>query len=224
MIVLKDIVKIYHMGKVEVPALRGISLEIKGGEFLAIMGPSGSGKSTLLNIMGCLDRPTSGTYTFEEVSVEKLSDDQLAHIRNSKIGFVFQNFNLLSRISARRNAELPLIYSGISLRERETKAQKALIAVGLEHRVSHRPGELSGGEQQRVAIARALINQPSIILADEPTGNLDSQAAGEIMDIFRKLNQSGITILLVTHETDIAAYARRIIRLRDGKVVSDEYR
>jgi len=224
MIVLKDIVKTYSMGKVEVPALRGIDLEIKGGEFATIMGPSGSGKSTLLNIIGCLDRPTSGSYTFEGVSVEKFSDDQLARIRNLKIGFVFQNFNLLSRISAQRNAELPLIYSGVSSRERDNQSRKALVAVGLEHRVSHRPGELSGGEQQRVAIARALINQPSIILADEPTGNLDSQAAGEIMDIFRKLNQSGITILLVTHEADIAAYARRIIRLRDGKVVSDAYR
>ena len=222
MIVMEDIHKIYLMGEVEVPALRGVSLEVKAGEFVAIMGPSGSGKSTLMNIIGCLDVPTSGRYWLEGVEVSGLSDNRLAEIRNRKIGFVFQTFNLIPRENVIHNVELPMIYSDVPEKERIERAREVLEAVGLAHRAKHRPAELSGGERQRVAIARALVNNPSIILADEPTGNLDSRTGTEIMGIFRRLNENGITIVLVTHEREIASYARRIIHLRDGMIEEEE--
>jgi len=220
MIELENIVKVYRMGKVEVPALRGISLSIKEGEMLAIIGASGSGKSTLMHIIGCLDKPTLGSYTFEGADVSQLNDDKLAEMRNKKFGFVFQEYNLLSRASALANVELPLIYSGS--RNNHQRAMEALERVGLGARANHKPTELSGGEQQRVAIARALVNNPAIILADEPTGNLDSAVTAEIISVFRDLNQEGITVIIVTHEMDIAQQTQRIIRLYDGKVVSDE--
>ena len=220
MIELENITKVYRMGKVDVPALRGVTLYIKQGEMLALIGASGSGKSTLMNIIGCLDKPTVGRYIFEGADVSRLNDNKLAEVRNKKLGFVFQDYNLLSRASALSNVELPLIYSGG--RNKHKRAMEALARVGLGERANHRPTELSGGEQQRVAIARALVNNPAVILADEPTGNLDSAVTAEIISIFRQLNEDGITVIMVTHEMDIAEQTQRIIRLHDGKVVSDE--
>jgi putative ABC transport system ATP-binding protein len=222
MIELRDITKTYKKnGEMEVRVLQGVSLDIKKGEFIAIMAPSGMGKTTLMNILGCLDRPTSGTYRLEGVEVEKLNDDQLSLIRNEKIGFVFQTFNLLPRASALENVELPMIYSPRSGDLRK-QAIEALKAVGLGDRIGYKPSELSGGQQQRVAIARALINNPSIILADEPTGNLDTASSEEIMTIFKSLHQEDRTLILVTHEADIAQRARRLIQMNDGKVVQDK--
>ncbi len=220
MIELENITKVYRMGKVEVPALRGVSLSIQKGEMVALIGASGSGKSTLMNIIGFLDKPTVGRYIFEGADVSRLSDNKLAETRNRQIGFVFQEYNLLSRASALSNVELPLVYSGA--RQKHRRAMEALERVGLKARANHKPTELSGGEQQRVAIARALVNDPGVILADEPTGNLDSATTDQIISVFRNLNQEGITVVLVTHEMDVAQQTRRIIRLYDGKVVSDE--
>lgn len=220
---LIQIKKIYDMGAAEeVHALRGIDLTIKKNEYVAIMGPSGSGKSTLMNIIGCLDTPTSGIYEFNSVKVSEMNDDQLAKIRNKEIGFVFQTFNLLARSNALHNVELPLIYAGVSKSQRRELAIKALEQVGLADRMYHKPNELSGGQRQRVAIARALVNNPSIILADEPTGNLDTKTGDEIMSLFEQIHQQGNTIILVTHEEYIAEHAKRIIRLRDGLIESDE--
>jgi len=219
---VRDLTKIYRLGEVDVHALRGVSLSIQRGEFLAIMGPSGSGKSTFMNILGFLDQPTQGQYLLEGMSGERLTRDEQAEIRNGKIGFVFQGFNLLARTSALENVELPMIYAGASTRKRKEMAQKALSEVGLAGREHHHPRQLSGGEQQRVAIARALVNQPSIILADEPTGNLDSKTSIEIMGIFQRLNRNlGITIIMITHEPDIALYGKRNIHFKDGVVVDD---
>ena len=220
---LDHIHKIYKMGDIEVHALRGVSLAIRQGEFVAVMGVSGSGKSTMMNIIGCLDQPTRGTYILDGHDVSKLSKDDRADIRNRKIGFVFQGFNLLSRTSAIENVELPMLYSGIATAERRSRAQEALEAVGLAGRENNHPNQLSGGQQQRVAIARALVNHPTIILADEPTGALDSRTSVEVMEIFQRLNRErGITLLLVTHEHDIAEYAQRVVIFRDGKIRSDE--
>jgi len=220
---LVDVHKFYRTGEMEVRAVRGVSLEIKRGEFVALMGASGSGKSTLMNILGCLDRPSAGNYFLDGADVSGLNRDQLADIRNRKIGFVFQNFNLLPRTSARENAELPLVYSAqhLSHAQLRQKADRVLSAVGLAGREDHHPSQLSGGQQQRVAIARALINEPEILLADEPTGNLDSRTSIEIMAIFQQLNERGITIIMVTHEQDIAAYARRNVIMRDGLILDD---
>ncbi len=218
---LKQIKKTYQMGKELVHALRQIDLSIDTNEYVALMGPSGSGKSTLMNIIGCLDTPTSGEYFLADENVSTMSGDDLAHIRNKKIGFVFQTFNLLPRLSALDNVALPLIYSGLNKASRTKKAEQALRIVGLEDRMTHKPNELSGGQRQRVAIARALVNNPAIILADEPTGNLDSKTSIEIMEIFNKLHESGNTIILVTHEHDIAEYAKRKIHLLDGLIASD---
>jgi putative ABC transport system ATP-binding protein len=219
---IDHLTKTYLLGEVEVHALRGVSLTVSRGEFVAIMGASGSGKSTFMNIIGCLDKPTRGTYILEDIDVSKLTRDELAHIRNLKIGFVFQGFNLLSRTSAIENAELPLLYCSMSNAERKQRAVDALTMVGLGDRVHHYPNQLSGGQQQRVAIARALVNNPSIVLADEPTGNLDSRTSVEVMGIFQELNAKGITIILVTHEPDIAQFAKRHIVFRDGKIRSDK--
>ena len=216
MIELDNITKVYKTGRTEIPALRGINCRIEPGEMVSITGPSGSGKSTLMNIIGCLDKPTSGQYRLEGIEVNKLNDNELAEIRNKKIGFVFQSFNLLSRTTALANVELPLIYGGSG--NRRQRALQVLESVGLAHRAKHRPSELAGGEQQRVAIARALINSPSLILADEPTGNLDTQTSKEIMLLFKQLNERGMTIILVTHEPDIAAYTQRTIKIRDGQI------
>jgi len=222
LIQVQDLVKVYSLGEVEVQALRGISLSIERGEFVAIMGASGSGKSTFMNIIGFLDQPTGGRYLLEGINGENLSRDKLAEIRNRKIGFVFQGFNLLSRTSALENVELPLTYAGTQTSKRKEMAQKALAEVGLKGRGHHHPNQLSGGEQQRVAIARALVNEPSILLADEPTGNLDSKTSEEIMGIFQHLNRElGITIIMITHEPDIASFAKRNILFRDGGIVDD---
>jgi len=218
----RNLTKVYAMGAQTVPALRGVSLDIAAGEFVAIMGASGSGKSTLLNILGCLDQPTTGEYRLAGEPVEKMAADQLASIRNRRIGFVFQHFNLLPRTSALENVELPMVYAGVRASERRARALDALQRVGLGDRSHHSPSELSGGQQQRVAIARSLVNQPQLILADEPTGALDSQTSEDIMRLLQDLNEHGITIVLVTHETDIAAWARRRIVFRDGMVIEDK--
>ncbi|HVC19644.1 MAG TPA: ABC transporter ATP-binding protein [Vicinamibacterales bacterium] len=216
-----DLWKTYTMGTEEIHALRGISLQIEAGEYVAIMGPSGSGKSTLMNLIGCLDTPTRGRYLLNGKEVSTMNDNELARIRNEEIGFVFQTFNLLPRATALHNVELPLIYAGVPAKERQQRARQALDRVELGTRVTHRPNELSGGQRQRVAIARALVNNPSILLADEPTGNLDSKTGAEIMALFDRLHQGGNTIVLVTHESDIAAFAHRAIHIRDGKVEQD---
>ncbi|MEG0517958.1 MAG: ABC transporter ATP-binding protein [Bacteroidales bacterium] len=218
---IEDMKKIYKLGSQEVRALDGVSISIYKNEYVAIMGPSGSGKSTMMNILGCLDTPTSGTYILNGIDVSKMEDSQLADVRNKEIGFVFQSFNLLPRYSSLENVALPLIYSGIPRAQREEKASAALINVGLGDRMEHKPTELSGGQRQRVAVARALINNPSIILADEPTGNLDTKTSIDIMKLFEDIYNNGNTVIVVTHEEDIARYARRIIRLRDGKIESD---
>lgn len=221
---LADIHKIYRTGEVDVHAVRGVSLDIQPGEFVAIMGSSGSGKSTLMNMIGCLDRPTSGNYFLDGLDVSTLDRDARAKIRNDKIGFVFQGFNLLSRTTALENVEMPMLYNSkrVTSAEQKERAQKSLELVGLAQRADHKPNQLSGGQQQRVAIARALVNQPSLLLADEPTGNLDSQTSIEIMGVFQKLNDAGITIIMVTHELDVARYTKRMIILRDGKILTDE--
>ncbi len=219
---IRDITKVYEMGEEKVQALAGVSLGVERGEYVAIMGPSGSGKSTLMNLIGCLDTPSSGSYILNGKEVARMTDDELAAIRNQEIGFVFQTFNLLPRTSAIQQVELPLVYGGVSRKLRRERAINALNAVGLSDRMSHTPNEMSGGQRQRVAVARALINDPSILLADEPTGNLDSQTGAEIMALFDELNSRGNTIVVVTHEEDIAAHARRIVRLKDGKIRDDQ--
>ncbi|MFN2632611.1 MAG: ABC transporter ATP-binding protein [Thermoanaerobaculia bacterium] len=219
---IRDITKVYQMGQEQVHALSGVTVGVDRGEYVAVMGPSGSGKSTLMNLIGCLDTPSSGSYVLNGREVAQMTDDELAAIRNQEIGFVFQTFNLLPRTSALQQVELPLVYSGLGRKERRERAIKSLESVGLADRMSHQPNELSGGQRQRVAVARALINNPSILLADEPTGNLDSQTGNEIMALFEDLNRRGNTIVLVTHEEDVAAHARRIVRLRDGKIREDQ--
>jgi putative ABC transport system ATP-binding protein len=220
-IVVEEVHKIYRMGDVDVHALRGISLKIKKGEFLSVMGPSGSGKSTFMNIVGCLDKPTTGKYFLEGSDVSSFDKDELAEIRNKKIGFVFQNFNLLQRSTALENVELPLIYNGTPSSKRVRRAKEVLALLGLEGREKHYPSQLSGGQQQRVAIARAIINEPSIIQADEPTGNLDTNTSVEIMEVFKMLNKQGKTIIMVTHDREIGVYAERVVLFRDGKVLED---
>jgi putative ABC transport system ATP-binding protein len=218
---IRDLAREYHMGEERILALQGVTLDIRRNEYVAIMGPSGSGKSTMMNLLGCLDTPTGGEYWLNSQEVSRLSDDQLARVRNREIGFVFQTFNLLPRATALHNVELPLVYAGARGRERRERAAAALARVGLEHRMEHRPNELSGGQRQRVAIARALVNNPSILLADEPTGNLDSVTSEEIMRVFGDLHAAGQTVIMVTHEPDIAAHAERVVVLRDGRVESD---
>jgi len=222
LIELRDLTKVYHLEGEDVHALAGVSLDIRRNELMAIMGPSGSGKSTLMNVIGCLDVPTTGTYVLNGNRVELMNDDELARIRNKEIGFVFQTFNLLPRADALHNVELPMIYAGLSTTERKKRAAEALDRVGLGDRMHHWPNQLSGGQRQRVAIARALVNNPSLILADEPTGNLDSKSGDEIMAVFETIHQQGNTVVLVTHEPDIASHAHRIVRVRDGKIESDE--
>ncbi|AGL02267.1 ABC transporter ATP-binding protein [Desulfoscipio gibsoniae] len=222
MIQVSDLTKIYSTGAQPVAALKDVNLEVKGGEFVSIMGPSGSGKSTLMNLLGCLDTPTSGSYKLDGIEISTLDDTGMARVRNRKIGFVFQNFNLLPRMTALRNVELPMLYAGIDARERVKRATSALQRVGLADRLNHRPNQISGGQVQRVAIARALVNQPAVLLADEPTGNLDTRSGEEIMAIFQDLNRGGATIVLVTHERDIALHTSRIIHFRDGRLVADE--
>lgn len=221
-ILVENLYKIYKMGDVDVHALRGVSLSIRKGEFVSVMGPSGSGKSTFMNIIGCLDRPTSGSYFLEGNNASSLDKDELSEIRNKKIGFVFQNFNLLSRATATENVELPLIYNGTSSSKRIQLSKEAMAMVGLNGREKHYPSQLSGGQQQRVAIARAIINKPSIILADEPTGNLDTNTSREIMEIFKALNRQGKTVVMITHDTEIASYAEKTVLFRDGKILSEE--
>ena len=218
---LETIIKTYFMGSNSLTVLKGLSLDIYKNEYVALMGPSGSGKSTLMNIIGCLDTPSSGTYVLNGSDVSKMSDDDLAEVRNKEIGFVFQQFNLLPRLTAAENVALPLVYAGVNKKERTDRAMEALNKVGLSERSHHKPNEMSGGQIQRVAIARALVNNPSILLADEPTGNLDSKTSVEVMEIFGKIQASGNTVVLVTHEEDIAAYAKRVVRLRDGVIESD---
>jgi len=222
MIELKDISKNYRMGEMDISALDRVSLSVRQGELIAIMGPSGSGKSTLMNVLGCLDRPTNGTYTFESREISAMTDDELAHVRNAKIGFVFQSFNLLPRFTALKNVEMPLIYSGVPAKQRTERAIPVMEMVGLSDRMYHKPTELSGGQQQRVAIARALVNHPPLLLADEPTGNLDSRSGAEILNILMDLNKQGVTIMIVTHDHDVAARCKRIINLKDGQVVGDQ--
>lgn len=222
MIELKNISKIYDTGKIQVEALKNVDLSIKKGEFVSIIGASGSGKSTFMNILGCLDQPTTGHYRFENSTVETLNQNELANIRNTKVGFVFQSFNLVPRVTALHNVELPLIYAKVKSKERKRRAREVLTKVGLGDRMDHNPNELSGGQKQRVAIARALVNNPAIILADEPTGNLDSHTSEEIMAIFDRLNKEGVTVIVVTHEHDIAEHANRIITFKDGYILKDE--
>jgi putative ABC transport system ATP-binding protein len=219
---VRDLTKVYEMGDIQVHALRGVTFTVESGEFIAIVGPSGSGKSTMMDILGCLAKPSEGEYYLEEQEVGQLSDNRLAEIRNRKVGFVFQSFNLLQRTTALQNVELPLIYSGLGRKERRRRAFEALESVGLADRIHHKSNEMSGGQIQRVAIARALVNNPSMIFADEPTGNLDTRSGGEIMAIFDQLNQAGNTIIMVTHEPEIAAHARRILHIRDGLIERDE--
>jgi putative ABC transport system ATP-binding protein len=224
LITVRELHRIYQVGSEQVHALNGVDFDVEPNEYLAVMGPSGSGKSTLMNIIGCLDTPTRGSYRLKDREIGKLTDDELARIRNQEIGFVFQTFNLLPRADALHNVELPLVYAGLKHEERRKRAKEALDLVGLSDRMKHRPNELSGGQRQRVAIARALVNKPSIILADEPTGNLDSATGEEIMAAFESIWKAGNTVILVTHEPDIAAHARRVVRMRDGKIASDERR
>lgn len=222
MLEVKDVVKIYVTGDTEFTALKSVSLKVEGGEFTAIMGPSGSGKSTFMNILGCLDRMNSGRYILNGRDVSSLQQNELAYVRNKEIGFVFQAFNLIPRMTLLENVELPMLYAGVSAKERRTKAMEALSKVGLEERVKHLPNEISGGQKQRAAIARAIVNSPAVIMADEPTGNLDTKSSIEIMRIFQALNNEGVTVLMVTHENDIAQHSKRIVRFRDGEIVSDD--
>jgi putative ABC transport system ATP-binding protein len=224
MIELADITKTYRMGEVDFTVLSGVSLSVRRGELIAIMGPSGSGKSTIMNIIGCLDRPTSGSYRFEDREISAMSDNELASIRNVKIGFVFQTFNLLARFSALKNVEVPLIYGGVPARLRKERAVPMLEKVGLADRLHHKPTELSGGQQQRVAVARALVNNPALLLADEPTGNLDSRSGEEILKILTGLNEQGVTVIIVTHDQSVAARCRRIVNVKDGQIINDQVR